>query len=125
MKASELASFRKLLLQKRETIAGDVTRMEDDALKKSRQTASGDLSTMPYHMADIGTDNYEQEFTLGMLETEEVELRDIDDALAKIDAGTYGQCEECSKKISKARLKVIPYARLCIDCQKKKEAGSG
>jgi RNA polymerase-binding transcription factor DksA len=75
-------------------------------------------------MADIGTDNYEQEFTLGLIQNEEATLHDIDEALAKIDEGTYGNCEGCEKKIPKARLKVVPHARLCVECQRKEELRS-
>jgi len=121
MKPEELAQFKKILLMKRGLLAGNVNRMEDEALRKNRQNASGDLSSIPIHLADIGTDNYEQEFTLGLIENEEEVLHDIDEAIAKIAEGTYGQCEVCEKKIPKARLKVVPHARLCIECQRKEE----
>jgi len=121
MKAGELAEFKKLLVERRQMLVGDVNRMEDEALRKSRQNASGDLSSMPFHMADIGTDNYEQEFTLGLIENEEDELRDIDEALEKIEEGTYGTCEACECKIKKARLRAMPHARNCIKCQEEEE----
>ncbi|NOZ22040.1 MAG: TraR/DksA family transcriptional regulator [Planctomycetes bacterium] len=124
MRATELARFKKALLERRQELAGDVTRMGDEAMRKSRQSASGDLSSMPYHMADIGTDNYDQEFTLGMIENEEDEVRAIDDALEKIENGGYGVCETCGCKIKKPRLKFMPYARNCIDCQQKEEQQS-
>ncbi len=124
MKSDELAFFKKVLLAKRSLLAGNVNRMEDEALRKNRQTASGDLSSIPIHLADIGTDNYEQEFTLGLIQNEEEALHDIDEALAKISEGTYGLCEGCDKKIPKARLKVVPHARLCIECQRKEELRS-
>ena len=121
MKAEELTMFKKMLLAKHGLLASNVNRMEDEALGKNRQAASGDLSSIPIHLADIGTDNYEQEFTLGLIENEEEVLRDIADAIAKIEEGIYGLCETCEKKISKARLKVVPHARLCIECQRKEE----
>ena len=121
MKPSELAVFRKMLIERRQALAGDVDRMGEEAMRKSRQSASGDLSSMPYHMADIGTDNYDQEFTLGMIESEEDELRAIDSALEKIEEGTYGVCEGCEKKIPKARLKVMPHARFCVECKRTEE----
>ena len=121
VKADELAQYRNVLLRKRELLSGNVDALETQALKRSRQDASGDLSTMPIHMADIGSDNFEQEFTLGLIENEEDMLRDIDDALSRIDAGTYGKCESCSKPIRKTRLKAIPHARLCISCQREEE----
>lgn len=124
MKDNELGVFKKILLERRQALAGDVNRMGDEAMRRSRQNASGDLSTMPFHMADIGTDNYEQEFTLGMIENEEDELRAIDDALEKIDEGVYGICEGCEKKIPKARLRVMPHARYCVECKKVEEEKS-
>ena len=94
-------------------------------MKKSMAAASGDLSTVPYHMADVGTDNFEHEFTLGLIENEEEELREIDAALERIEETSYGVCETCEKPIPKGRLKVIPYARLCIDCKRDEENGKG
>ena len=121
MKAEELAQYKDELLRKRELLSGNVDALETQALKRSRQDASGDLSTMPIHMADIGSDNFEQEFTLGLIENEEEILRDIDDALERMEDGTYGKCETCSKAIRKTRLKAIPHARLCIKCQREEE----
>jgi DnaK suppressor protein len=121
MKQDELVQFKRILLAKRGLLASNVNRMEDEALRKNRQNASGDLSSIPIHLADIGTDNYEQEFTLGLIQDEEEVLHDIDEAIARIEDGTYGACEMCEKKIPKARLKVVPHARLCIECQRKEE----
>lgn len=114
---AEQERFRKLILKRRETLRGNVSRMQDQALRSSRQEASGDLSSMPIHGADQGTDHYEQEFTLGLIESEEEELREIDKALKRIEEGLFGLCEECEKPIPKARLSAIPYARLCVKCQ--------
>jgi len=121
VKAEDLTYFRDLLLGKRDLLSGNVNSLEAQALKRSRQESSGDLSTMPIHMADIGSDNFEQEFTLGLIENEEEMLRAIDDALQRIEEGTYGKCEECGKPIRKTRLKAIPHARLCITCQRQEE----
>ncbi len=98
--------------------------MEDEALGKNRQDASGDLSNVPIHMADVGTDNYDRDLTIGLIQNSEEELRAIDEALEKITKKTYGQCEECEKKISKTRLTALPYVKCCIDCQRKEELGA-
>lgn len=121
MKAEDIAQFKNLLLLKRNLLSGNVTSLEKQALKRSRQDASGDLSTMPIHMADIGSDNFEQEFTLGLIENEEEMLREIDEALGRIAGGSFGKCEECGKLIRKTRLKALPHARLCVACQRKEE----
>ena len=123
MKAEELDQVKKKLLLKRALLSGNVNSLESQALKNSRQDASGDLSNMPIHMADIGSDNFEQEFTLGLIENEEELLLAIDEAIERIDDGTYGKCESCSKAIPKERLKAIPHASLCIECQRQEEQG--
>ena len=121
MRRDELNRFRKLLETKRQVLLGDVDNLSKEALHRNRLEASGDVSSMPTHMADLGTDNYEQEFTLNLIQTEQETLRDIQDALEKIEAGTYGLCESCEAPISKTRLKALPQARLCLDCKRKEE----
>jgi len=115
--------FRRLLLEKRAELVGDVSGMQEEVLRKNRQAAAGDLSSMPIHMADLGTDNYEQEFTLGLLAGEKQLLRDIDEALERIDSRTYGMCLGTGKAITKARLKAKPWARYCIEYARLLEKG--
>lgn len=117
----EIDQLRKALQSRREMLSGTVNRMEDEALKHAGQSASGDLSSMPFHMADLGTDNFEQEMTLGLIENEEEELREISEALDRIEEGRYGVCEECNKAIPKDRVRAIPYTRMCVECKRKEE----
>ena len=112
--AEEIQQFRQLLLEKRAELIGDVNSIESEALKKSRLDAAGDLSSMPIHMADLGTDNFEQEFALGLMDSERKILAEINDALRRIDNGVYGICGGTGKPIGKARLKASPWARYCI-----------
>ena len=119
----EVDHYKQLLLDKMREIVGDVNSIEDEALKKSRRDASGDLSSMPIHMADIGTDNYEQEFSLNLLDGERKMLRDIIEALQKIDEGVYGICEVTGRGIPKDRLEARPWARYCIEYAKLIEKG--
>jgi len=121
MKAEEVAQFKKLLLSLRERLVGKVDFMQGEALKKSRQDASGDLSNVPIHMADVGTDNYERDIMIELIQNGEEGVRNIDTALEKIEEGAFGVCELCAKKINKERLKAVPYAKLCIDCQREEE----
>jgi RNA polymerase-binding protein DksA len=121
MKKSEMNEYRDLLLARRARLRGDVTQLADEALKRNRQEASGDLSTMPIHMADIGSDNFEQDFTLSLLENEEGTLEQIEKALVRIEDGTYGNCENCGAAIPRARLQAIPYAMRCVECARKQE----
>lgn len=121
MKKAEMKVYKQSLLMLRARLRGDVSAMQNAALKKTRTEASGDLSSMPIHMADLGSDNFEQEFTLTLMETEEGTLDAIESALEKIEDGVFGICEECEGPISKARLQAIPYANLCIRCAQKLE----
>lgn len=115
--------FRQLLLEKRIEILKNVSEIQDEALKKSRLDATGDLSSMPIHMADLGTDNYEQEFALGLMDSERKLLREIDEALERIEHGTYGTCVGTGKKITKARLEAQPWARYCVEYARLLEKG--
>ncbi len=119
MKKTESVEFRDLLLVLRARLRGDVNALADAALRKTRSEASGDLSSMPIHMADIGTDAFEQEFTLSLMEKEGSTLADIEAALERIESGAYGVCIECSAKIPKARLQAIPHTSYCVKCADK------
>lgn len=114
----ELEVFRDMLLAKRRELVGDMSSMEREALRSSGGT---NLSSLPIHMADMGTDNYEQEFTLGLMEKDRNLLREINNALAKIQDGTYGICEGTGKPIGKARLEAQPWARFSIEYARKME----
>jgi len=121
--ATDIEHFKGLLLEKRRELMGDVNEMHDEALKKSRLDASGDLSSMPIHMADIGSDNFEQEFALDLLDSERKLLHEIDDALNRIEVKTYGICEGTGKQISKERLEAKPWARYCVEYARMLEQG--
>ncbi len=123
MKKADTKVYKDRLITLRARLRGDVNQMADAALKKSRSEANGDLSSMPIHMADIGSDNFEQEFTLSLMESEESTLEKIEASLERIEEGTYGQCEECGVKIPKTRLNAIPYATLCVKCASQMEQG--
>ncbi len=120
---AEVKHFEQLLLEKRREIIDSMTEIEDEVLKKSRLDASGDLSSMPIHMADIGTDNYEQEFALGLMDSERKLLQEINDALMRIQDKIYGICEGTQKLIQKARLEAKPWARYCVEYARMMEDG--
>lgn len=123
LRAKEIATFKALLLQRRREILQNVTEIEGETLRKSRLDASGDLSSMPIHMADLGTDNYQQEFSLGLMDSERRLIVEIDDALNRIETGTYGICEGTGKPIPKARLEAQPWARYSVEYAKMIEEG--
>jgi DnaK suppressor protein len=124
MKATDVRAFKSSLEHLRSRLRGDVTTLADEALRKTRAEASGDLSTMPIHMADLGTDAYEQEFTLSLMASEEETLELIEQALQRIRSKKFGMCEECGGVIAKKRLEALPYAATCIRCAEKLENGS-
>ncbi len=123
MKKTDMKVYRERLLALRVRLRGDVDQMADAALSKSRSEANGDLSSMPIHMADIGSDNFEQEFTISLMQTEEGTLGEIETSLERIEEGLYGMCDECGARIPKARLNAIPYTTMCVKCASRQEQG--
>ncbi len=119
--AKELAEYRKILLEARVELIARVTGLEDDALRSS----GGNLSNMPLHMADIGTDTFDQDLAIGMAETERELLREIDEALDRITAKTYGVCQLTGKPIPKARLDAKPWAKYTIEAARQLEKMGG
>ncbi|MCM8780396.1 MAG: TraR/DksA family transcriptional regulator [Candidatus Omnitrophica bacterium] len=117
----ELQEFKKLILQMKDDILDEIQHLSQDTLKKSQKDASGDISGYAYHMADVATDTYDREFSLSLASDSRKLLYELDDALKKIEEGTFGICEDCKILITKSRLKALPYARLCIKCQEKKD----
>lgn len=114
--------YKKLLLEKRDELSGDISHISEETLKKSQKDASGDISGYTFHMADVATDNYDREFSLDLASKERSVLIEINYALQKIQEGGFGFCESCKKPISKIRLKAVPYARLCLKCQQNQES---
>jgi len=121
MTKTDLQAFQQQLTVLRDRHNGDVSHLADEALRRTGGGASGNLSNMPIHMADLGTDNFEQEFTLSLMQNEEQLLGEIGAALERIKQGKFGQCEECEGAIPKARLQAVPYARHCVECARKLE----
>jgi RNA polymerase-binding transcription factor DksA len=124
MTKPELENYRELLVALRTRLNGDVSHLADEALRATGGEASGSLSNAPLHMADLGTDNFEQEFTLSLLQNQEQALEEISDAIERIRQGTFGLCEECHGPIPKARLQALPYTRHCVACARKLQQSS-
>jgi DnaK suppressor protein len=124
LKNEELESLRHTLQNLRARLRGDLDQMTDEALRRNMTSGSGNLSNMPLHMADLGTENYDQEFTLELIENEQGTLEMVNEALHRIDRGQYGLCVECGEQIPKPRLQAIPYTRHCIHCARKLENGA-
>jgi DnaK suppressor protein len=122
MLKKELNKYKALLVKEREKIGGGISHIAQDALKTSQREASGDLSGYSFHMADVASDNYEVEFSLGRASDEQNILYTIDEALKRVKDGSYGSCTQCGKQIPKKRLNALPHTELCIACQSKSES---
>ena len=119
LSAKELAGYRQILIEERAKLIGDLSAMESAAL----QTGEDNLSKLPVHMADIGSDVYQQDLNLGMAETESRRLVEINDALNRIRDRTYGVCLHTGNPIPKARLEAKPWAKYTIEAARLREAG--
>jgi RNA polymerase-binding protein DksA len=122
--AKDLAQFKKLLLELKGKLSNNIDRLQNDALKTAGETVD-ELSDVPAeHMAERGTDTFQRDLMVRVLQDSDAELCDVNLALEKIEAGTYGLCEHCESQIGKKRLRALPFARLCIGCrQAEEEAG--
>jgi DnaK suppressor protein len=126
LKKLELTEFRTALLVLQSRIRGDVLQLTKEAL--DRNDGGGDPKS-PTHIAELGTQTFEQDFSLRVAESDQDVLSEIEAALCRIDAGTFGSCLACVEEgktpaksiIPKARLKAIPYAKNCIECERKRE----
>ncbi len=121
LKKKDLDHYRGLLLDRRRELVGDLSAMENQAL----QSTASNVSHMPIHLADVGTDTYDQDFILGLAEAERRRLREIDAALLRVEERTYGVCQTTGKPIPKARLNAKPWARYTIDAAREIERGLG
>lgn len=120
MKKSDLKKFKELLLEKRKKIMDEMSGLNsqfDSTLKES----TGDLSSHSYHMADQGTDAMEREMAAMISSKSGRFVYHIDEALRRIEDGTYGNCFTCGKQIGLDRLEAVPHARFCIECKENEE----
>jgi RNA polymerase-binding transcription factor DksA len=122
MDKADQEAFQQQLLTLHQRLKGDVKHLTSEALGDS--SSGGGPSQMPIHMADLGSDNFEQENTLNLLANEQQTLEEIAEALDRVRQGTFGACEECGEEILRARLKELPYTRYCVACARKVERRS-
>jgi DnaK suppressor protein len=121
MAKTDLTLQRERLLALRARLEGDMTQMEDNALNKDHAKTT----SMPNHMAELGSENFDQEFTLSLLGNEKNALDQIEAAIGRIEDGSFGRCETCGMLIPKARLNALPYAVSCIQCASQQEVHRG
>ena len=105
------------LLALRARFRGVMTQMADSALNHDHPRTT----SMPNHMAELGSGNFDQELTLRVLGGEGDALKQIESAIARIDDGSYGRCQTCGMRIRKSRLQAIPYAAMCVQCASEQE----
>jgi len=113
----DLDKYREILLRKRAELVGDITNIEDEALRQN----SGSLSNVPQHMAEQGSDTSDQSISLDLAQVDRNLIRAIDEALKRIDDGTYGVCMRTGQRISAERLAEIPWAKYSIEAQRELE----
>ena len=113
--------YRKLLIKIKDQISGDIRNLANDN-DGSANDRSGDVSGHALHMADVATDMYDREFAMGLAANDRELLAKINDAMIRIEDGTYGICIECKKPIAATRLKALPHAQTCMKCQEKLES---
>ncbi|HXG59741.1 MAG TPA: TraR/DksA C4-type zinc finger protein [Planctomycetota bacterium] len=120
---SSLHEFEELLKRRKEALLGDVKGLEDGA--RHRGGDSGELSSLPVHLADLASDAFEQDFSFERAEGVSQEIQEIEEALERIRDRTFGICESCQAEIPLERLRAIPYARLCVACKREEEDREG
>lgn len=119
---NELQQHRAELFRLGRRMENNFTGLAREAMRTTGGESSGNLSNAPLHLADLGTDHFNQELSMSLLESESQTLEEISAALSRMDAGTYGCCESCHQAIGKERLEGIPYTRYCIQCSREIEA---
>jgi len=119
----DLEFHKDLLLKLRDRVIDEISFLANDNLNKSAKDASGDLSSYSFHMADQGTDNFDREFAASLLNSEHDVLYEIEEALRRIEQGTYGTCEMSGNPIERERLKALPFARYSMAVQSEMERG--
>lgn len=117
--------FEKRLLEEREKLVENMSRLESSVLSKNQKESSGDLSSYSFHMADLATDAAEREKAFLFASKEGRLLYHIDEALRRLYRNEYGVCQNCGSDISKDRLEAVPHARLCIKCKEEEERAKG
>ena len=121
MNKKQLNQMKKQLEGLRAELGQELQQLAEGNLNRSNRDAAGDLSGYSYHMADVGTDNFGREIELNIASSGNERLRMIEEALERVEEGSFGKCLSCGAEIHVDRLKVIPYTRLCINCARESE----
>lgn len=121
MKKREMQKFKKLLLTEGEHLTKGIRTIGEDTLQAAGQKAASDMSSF----AEAGTDNNDRETALKLAGGESQMLREVSEALLRIEEGTYGKCVDCDEEIPVKRLEVFPAAKRCVECKSRFEKEGG
>lgn len=121
MNKVDLEHFRQLILKKKQSLLEELGYLEASSMNTTSQDQSGDLSAYSFHMADQGTDTMDREMAFSLASREGRYLHHLNEALGRIEGGTYGNCRTCGQEISHPRLEVVPHATQCIKCKNAEE----
>ena len=123
MKKADRRVFRQLLVEYRARLRGDLEAMSDAALHETGSESAVSRSRNSNHMAELGSDSFERESTLSLLQNDEQTLGLVEAALVRINEGNYGDCLACGNRIPKMRLMALPHAENCVHCASRLESG--
>jgi RNA polymerase-binding transcription factor DksA len=116
MRKSDLEQFRRRLVAIKSRVQLDATSMVEQALTPSGGQGGNELSNAPFHLGDMGTEEFLYDLNATLLANEQYIVSEVREALRRLDEGTYGLCQECGGPIAKARLEAIPFTRFCVKC---------
>lgn len=117
MNKNELTNLKKVLIEKRDQLLKDIGQLKEREMSSTLKDASGENSAYSFHMADVGTDNMEREKAFFFATREGKFLTYIDQALERVENGTYGECFDCKNEIPRDRLQAVPTATRCVPCK--------
>ncbi len=121
MNKKDLKHFKNLIAEKKKNVLIELGYLEQSSMNETVKESTGDLSAYSFHMADHGTDTMEREKAFFFASREGRYLHHLNDALKRIEKGTYGICRTCNNPIDKKRLEAVPHATQCIECKKTEE----
>lgn len=121
IRGDEMEKFREQLLAEKDRLEEELQEIENRAAHVDESDRATELSSYEDHPADLASETFEREKDLAIGESVQHMLHKVINALDKLDRGTYGRCDACAKPIKKARLRALPFATLCLECQARLE----
>lgn len=121
MEKTELDYFRNLIVKKKQDLLAELGYLEAASMRVTSKDQTGDLSSYSFHMADQGSETMDREMAFTLASREGRYLHHLNEALERIENGTYGKCRTCGGEIAKPRLEAVPHATQCIKCKNSEE----